>query len=85
MPALPALELFLGLLCNSPASTHGEEGLLGDVSSGRERKLLSLPLPNTKGQRRLSDPRPREELGSPGCAEGAQGQRGFEKSPAPRG
>lgn len=76
MPALPALELFLGLLCNSPASTHGEEGLLGDVSSGRERKLLSLPLPNTKGQRRLSDPQPREELGSPGLCRGGSGSEG---------
>lgn len=76
MPALPALELFLGLLCNSPASTHGEEGLLGDVSSGRERKLLSLPLPNTKGQRRLSDPPAQRRVGQPRLCRGGLGPEG---------
>lgn len=60
-PALPALELFLGLLCNSPASTHGRKGswetspAAASQPASREHKLSSLLLPSTKGQRRLSD------------------------------
>lgn len=72
-PAPPALGLFLGLLCNSPASLHGEEGLLGDVASHSSRpgaELLSIPLPSTKGQRGLPERSAQPQAGQPGCGEG---------------
>lgn len=73
-PAPTALGLFLRLLCNSPTSSPGEEGSWetspAAAASQLGAGLLSLPLPSTKGQRRLRDHQPSGELLSLGCGVG---------------